>query len=224
MSGTEAGARGGGDSRARVLARVRAALADVPADEPVEPPPGGGYAECHAEGDTVDVLVDRLLDYRALVERVPEDALPERIAAALERRAAPRVAAAPGVAPEWFARTGARRLTDSPEEPLSVADLDSCDGVVTGCAVAVAETGTIVLDGGPDQGRRALTLVPDYHLCVVRVDQVVDGVPQAVRLLDPGRPLTWISGPSATSDIELDRVEGVHGPRTLEVFVVEPGG
>lgn len=217
--GGDAGGRG---SRERVLARVRAALSDVPAEEPVARPPGDGYADHHFEGDALEVLVDRLLDYRALVERVPEGALPEAIAAALERRGATRVAVPSGAPPEWFSDVTARRLTDSPGEPLSVADLDACDGVVTGCAVAVAETGTIVLDGGPDQGRRAVTLVPDYHLCVVRADQVVDGVPGAVRLLDPARPLTWISGPSATSDIELNRVEGVHGPRTLEVLLVEP--
>src|SRR5699024_3109687 len=111
--------------------------------------------------------------------------------------------------------TSVERVADSRQDPRSLSELDAVDGVVTGCAVAVAESGTIVLDGEPDQGRRSVTLVPDYHLCVVRADQVVDAVPEAVRLLESTRPLTWISGPSATSDIELDRVEGVHGPRTL---------
>lgn len=211
------------DSRERVLARVRAALADVPTDEPTERAPGRPYADSHFDGDPLEVFVDRLLDYKALVERVAETDLPDRVAAALERRGAARVAVPPGLPQEWSARASVEWVVDTPDAPLAPADLDGTDGVVTGCAVAIAETGTIVLDASPDQGRRALTLVPDYHLCVVRADQVVDGVPRAVRYLDPTRPLTWISGPSATSDIELNRVEGVHGPRTLEVLLVESG-
>ena len=208
-------------SRERVLARVRAALTDVPADEPVVRPVERPYADSHGMGDALEVLEDRLLDYKALVRRVPADRLAEEVAAALERRGASTVAVPDGIEADWFARTGAERRPDSRDRPLELRELDGVDGVVTACAVAIAETGTIVLDGGPDQGRRAITLVPDYHLCVVRADQVVDGVPQAVRRLDPARPLTWISGPSATSDIELNRVEGVHGPRTLEVLLVD---
>ena len=129
-----------------------------------------------------------------------------------------------GRAGAWLPAYPGRILRDGDPAPLSVADLDEPGlAVLTGCAVAVAETGTLVLDAGPDQGRRVLTLVPDHHVCVVRADQVVAGVPDALaRLADPTRPLTLISGPSATSDIELDRVEGVHGPRRLEVIVVSP--
>ena len=124
-----------------------------------------------------------------------------------------------GASEEWLAAAEVTLVADRAES--TPAELDRVDSVVAACAVAVAETGTVVLDGSPDQGRRRITLVPDHHICVVRVpDQVVSSVPKALRRLDPARPLTWISGPSATSDIELERVEGVHGPRTLAVVLV----
>jgi L-lactate dehydrogenase complex protein LldG len=145
--------------------------------------------------------------------------LPAAVAAALDRRAAHRIVVPAGLPDAWLAGATAQRLVDEPT--LSKADLDGADGVVTGCAVGIAETGTIVLDAGPGQGRRALTLLPDYHLCIVDATQIVGDVAEALERLDPRRPLTWISGPSATSDIELHRVEGVHGPRNLEVLIVE---
>ena len=140
-----------------------------------------------------------------------------RVAAAF--RGARRVAVPAGVPGAWLDGSDVERIADDP--PLSWSDLDAVDGVITGCAVAIAETGTIVLDAGLDQGRRALTLLPDLHVCVVRAEQVVGSVPEALARLEPTRPQTWISGPSATSDIELQRVEGVHGPRILEVILVE---
>jgi L-lactate dehydrogenase complex protein LldG len=199
-------------SRDRILARVRAALADVPRDEDVPVP--RDYDRSRSGPDVVELLVDRLVDYKAEVHEVTDVAT--AVAEALTRHGARRLAAPSGVPAEWLG--AAEVVRDDP--PLKPAELNALDGVVTACAVAIAETGTIVLDAGPDQGRRALTLVPDYHLCVVRRDQIVRTVPEALERLDPTRPLTWISGPSATSDIELNRVEGVHGPRTLEVLIV----
>lgn len=198
-------------SRDQILGRIRSALADVPADEDVPVP--RDYERTRTGPDVVELLVDRLVDYKAMVREV--DDIAAAVARCLADREVRRVAAPEGIPDSWLGDTEPVRDTG-----LTAPDLDALDGVVTGCAVAIAETGTIVLDAGPDQGRRALTLVPDYHLCVVRKDQIVRTVPEALERLDPTRPLTWISGPSATSDIELDRVEGVHGPRTLEVLIV----
>ncbi|MEW1906108.1 LUD domain-containing protein [Streptomyces sp. NPDC086147] len=206
------------DARARVLARIRAAVADAPE----APATVRDYRTSHTAGDPaalLDLLHENLVDYRAHVHRTAPDGLAGLLARLLAERGARSVVVPPGLPAGWLAATEAVRRTDVPR--LTPYELDGTDAVVTGCAVAVAETGTIVLDGGPGQGRRALTLVPDLHLCVVRApEQVVASVPRALPRLDPARPLTWISGPSATSDIELDRVEGVHGPRTLEVVLV----
>ncbi|MFG3041340.1 lactate utilization protein C [Streptomyces sp. NPDC048330] len=209
-------------SRARVLARIRAAVADAPEAPGVT----REYRVSHVPDDAdavLDLLHENLADYRAHVRRTTPDGLGEVIARLLAEHGARSVVVPPGLPAGWLGATEAELRTDDP--PMTPDELDATDAVVTGCALAVAETGTIVLDGGPGQGRRALTLVPDLHVCVVRAPgQVVASVPQALPRLDPTRPLTWISGPSATSDIELDRVEGVHGPRTLEVVLVTDGG
>ncbi|MFC9594087.1 lactate utilization protein C [Streptomyces sp. NPDC056944] len=206
------------DSRARILARVRAAVAGSPEAVPV----ARDYRTSHTPDDLdalLDLLHENLADYRAHVHRTRPGDLAGLVARLLAERGAGSVVVPPGLPDAWLAATEAVRRFDEPR--LTPYELDGTDAVVTGCAVAIAETGTIVLDGGPGQGRRALTLVPDLHLCVVRApEQVVASVPLALPRLDPGRPLTWISGPSATSDIELDRVEGVHGPRTLQVVLV----
>ncbi|WP_369147832.1 lactate utilization protein C [Streptomyces sp. R44] len=209
------------DSRARILSRIRTAVADAPEAVPV----ARDYRTSHTPDDparVLDLLHENLADYRAHVHRSTPDGLAGLVARLLAERGARSVVVPPGLPGEWLAATEAVRRFDEPR--LTPYELDGTDAVVTGCAVAIAETGTIVLDGGTGQGRRALTLVPDLHLCVVRApEQVVASVPLALPRLDPARPLTWISGPSATSDIELDRVEGVHGPRTLEVILLTGG-
>ncbi|KOU36967.1 LutC/YkgG family protein [Streptomyces sp. WM6368] len=209
-------------SKDRILGRIRRALRD---DAPAVEIPRD-YLHAHGArtpAQRVDLLAAHLAEYRAVVHRTDEEGLPALIARLLAERGARSVLVPPGLPPHWLPAAGPTRVPDRvPDRAASTPyELDRVDSVVTGCALAVAETGTIVLDAGPDQGRRRITLVPDHHICVVRVpDQVVDSIPQALPLLDPTRPLTWISGPSATSDIELDRVEGVHGPRSLEVVLV----
>ena len=204
------------DARSEVLGRIRAALAD----RPTPPPVPRDYDHQRPISDIVGLLVERVADYRATVHRVAADAVPATVASVLRERQA-KVMVGPSDLPAPWRAEGVRWLLDggSSAQGLTVEQLDGADGVLTGCAVAIAETGTIVLDAGTAQGRRSLTLLPDYHLCVVLADQIVGTVPEGIARLDPVRPLTFISGPSATSDIELDRVEGVHGPRTLEVII-----
>ncbi|WP_128374659.1 LutC/YkgG family protein [Streptomyces cavernae] len=210
-------------SRERILGRVRRALADVPKDDtPYEQAIQRDYLREHGDRSveaTVDLLAENLADYRAIVHRADTDGLPALLARLLAERGAKTVLVPAGLPSFWLDAAAAEQIADTVAS--SPHELDQVDSVVTGCAVAIAETGTIVLDAGPGQGRRRISLVPDHHICVVRVPgQVVSSVAQALERLTPTRPLTWISGPSATSDIELDRVEGVHGPRTLEVVLV----
>ena len=204
------------EARTEILRRVRAALRDAPpAPEVVR-----GYERRLPVGtDLVALFAERVSDYRARVVRVLPSELAQAVARSLQERRARRIAVPPGLPSAWLAEAEVETAEDSP--PLSHAQLDAVDGVVTGCAIAIAETGTIVLDGGPGQGRRALSLLPDYQLCVVAREQIVGTLPEALERLDARRPQTWISGPSATSDIELQRVEGVHGPRNLEVLIVD---
>lgn len=201
--------------RAEILARLRAALAtaspDVPAPPaaPDDPPPG--------HPDLLDRLAGRLADYRAEVHRVATADVARAVTGILAAAGARTVVVPPGLPVPW--RPEAVEVLVN--EALPATRLAGLDAVVTATAVAVAETGTIILDAGPDQGRRAISLLPDLHVCVVRPAQVVAGVPDALARLTPDRPLTWISGPSATSDIELNRVEGVHGPRRLHVVLTD---
>jgi L-lactate dehydrogenase complex protein LldG len=206
-------------AREEVLRRVRDALGDVPSEErakDVTVP--GDYLRSHADGGLVELFAERVRDYRARVTLVPEAGVAEAVRAALEERGAGAVVVPGGFPERWFPSGPWQRLED--DGPLSTPELAAAHAVLTTAALGIAVTGTLALDAGPGQGRRALTLLPDYHLCVIRVEQIVPDVPDAVRLLDPARPLTFVSGPSATSDIEFNRVEGVHGPRTLDVLVV----
>ena len=194
-------------ARDEILSAVRSALSGVTAavDVPAAP-------RVAARDDLVDLFVERVEDYRAVVTRCA----PAELAEVVDRV----VGGGSVVVPPDLGLPVAGAVVDSDPSALSALELDAVDAVVTRSRVGIAETGTIVLDHAPDQGRRAITLVPDLHVCVVDVAQVVADVPDAIAVLDPARPLTWISGPSATSDIELDRVEGVHGPRTLHVVLV----
>ena len=208
-------------ARAEILARIEQALGDgaaVPDVPRTYHQAGSGLPAGSPE--VVARFCERAAEYQATVERVPQAGLDDAVLAACRAQGARRLAVPPG-APQHL--PGLELLVDDP--PISARGLDQVDGVLTGCALAIAETGTVVLDGGDRSGRRALTLVPDFHVCLVEAAHIHAGVPDAIAALAPaaasGRPLTFVSGPSATSDIELERVEGVHGPRTLVILVVE---
>jgi L-lactate dehydrogenase complex protein LldG len=203
-----AATRAGGSGSTHGNTSADAAYAAIPRD----------YLRSHhdtARTDIVGLFAERAADYRAVVERVP----PAGVAGAVRRAVGVvpgKMVIPPGLPTEWVA--GVADVTGD-DPPLAAAELDQAGGVITGCAIAIAETGTVVLDHGPGQGRRALTLVPDFHLVIVKASQVAADLADALARLDPARPLTFISGPSATSDIELIRVEGVHGPRALHILI-----
>ena len=198
-------------ARDAILAAVRNATGGAQAPEPVV----RAYRRrgARSAGECVELLCDRLADYRATVRLVPAADVGTEIAQA----ASGRLGIPPGLERAW------RPAGAVEDHGFSPRELDALDGVVTGCTLAIAETGTIVLAAGPNEGRRALTLVPDLHICIVRSSQIVETVPEAVAALATLelRPLTFVSGPSATSDIELKRVEGVHGPRRLVVVIAD---
>lgn len=201
------------NAREDILQRIRSANTGIEV-RPIERAYRQGPDRVLATGELLDLLEERLVDYRAAVRRCPPRSIGATVGELLG--GAGPVLAAPGIPREWCPTAEPDRIELGPHE------LDRYAAVVTAAAVACAETGTIALDASPDQGRRAITLIPDLHICVVHAEQVVALVPEMVSRLVADRPTTLISGPSATSDIELERVEGVHGPRNLAVVLVEP--
>jgi L-lactate dehydrogenase complex protein LldG len=210
-------------SREVVLGRIRLALRDVPSNEvpgDVEVP--RLYRVADADIDPVELFAARVGEYRAEVHRVGGEAVSSAVGQICEAAGVRRLVVPPEITQDWLPATGVEIIPDS---GLTPEELDDVDGILTGCALAIGETGTIVLDGGRESGRRAVSLIPDTHLCVVRSEQVVALVPEAIQRLGElvrreRRPLTFVSGPSATSDIEFRRVEGVHGPRHLHVLLI----
>jgi L-lactate dehydrogenase complex protein LldG len=209
------------EARDEILTRVAAALGNPPQPAPL--PRRYRRAGRLAADERVELFCLRVGEYRADVRRIGRGDLSSTVAAVCRARAARRLVVPSGLPPTWLPA----ELEIVEDRGFAARELDAFDGVLTGCTVAIAETGTIALTGGPREGRRALTLVPDLHVCVVEETQIVELVPEALAVLHDlaareRRPVTLVSGPSATSDIELSRVEGVHGPRTLIVLVVPP--
>jgi L-lactate dehydrogenase complex protein LldG len=212
------------DAKHVMLERIRNAIRDVPETERREDVQvNRSYRSSTGTDNLLELTAERIAEYRARVEIVSADTLASSIQASLKRQGIKRLIV-PHDLPEDWKPKGVQLLEEFAMQ-LEHSELEQADGVLTGCTLAIAETGTLVLDHARGQGRRALTLIPDFHLCVLLESQIVDNLPAAMKMLESsvhaGRPLTFISGPSATSDIELSRVEGVHGPRTLEVLIVK---
>jgi L-lactate dehydrogenase complex protein LldG len=210
-------------ARAEVLRRIRAAKGGVANAEAVrrgwaDLPRGYRREASRSREAVLELLVDRLQDYDARVVRALHVDVRAVAAGMLKERKVQKMVMPVGLVEEWLP-SGIDFLVD---EGLAAAELDKVDGVMTGSTLAIAETGTVVLQNVAGQGRRAVTLVPDYHLCVVRVEDVVETVPEAIGRLQTtaGLATTFVSGPSATADIEMTRIKGVHGPRFLDVILV----
>lgn len=214
------------NSKKQMLNTIRKAISDVPdTEKPDDIEVARGYLEKGnlPQDQIVNLFAERVGEYKATVRRVKQKDVKKVIAESCKKEYVENL-----VIPEAFRKEllpeNVSPLYDDSNHPLSHRQLDESDGVITTCAYAVAQTGTIILDAGAGQGRRALTLIPDYHLCLVREDQIVELIPEGFSAVETsvkkeGRPITFISGPSATSDIELNRVEGVHGPRRLDVLI-----
>ncbi len=214
------------NAREEILSRVRAALKDVKEKDPVKDVPvAWAYNQPTPLDSVLDTFVENILDYKARIVRTPKAGTAEKIVDALKEMGAKTVVIPDGAPKAWVDAVAGAGLEVVRDQNLSRQELNEIDAVLTGSAVSMAETGTICLDHSADQGRRALTLVPDRHVCVVTAESVVSDVPEAVHRLkgavEKRQPITWISGGSATSDIELSRVEGVHGPRQLYVVLDE---
>lgn len=207
------------EAREQVLARIRRSLADASGAGGLAVPRGYRASLGLDRRGLVAHFEERVADYDVTVRRSTPASLAADVTAVCAEIGVHRLGVPPDLPAAWRP-DGVELVRD---DGLSSSELDALDGALTGCLLAIAETGTIVLDGGAAQGRRALTLVPDLHLCIVRANEVVGTVPEAFELIGVERPVTFVSGPSATSDIELRRVRGVHGPRRLDVFVLGGG-
>lgn len=218
------------DSKELILNRIRSSLGKKTGEvydfTDTDIPREYDQKSDRSEYENTSLFQERVSEYKAVVQQVDHDMIGEKISTLCSEKGVQSLVIPPGMDDAWTSEIGpdTKLLSDSP--PLSKDELDSCDAVLTGCFLGIAQTGTIILDASPGQGRRALTLLPDFHICVIKSSQIVGIFPEAIQQLDEvvrssGRPITMISGPSATSDIELDRVEGVHGPRKLHVLVVK---